>query len=229
MSESGIFVGGFPENWQDTNLDFINRGFLRGLSEKRASSSFLRLNRAGELSAGGLWAAAVPTVMARGAVAGGGRRRGVHGEHGGALTGRGDGRRMAGDGEQKHRRRLMAVVVFWWLIGDDEGLRRCSTSTWTSWRPRLGPADNGGGESCCGGELAGSAPGGGCGTKLRSGRRRTVLGEVGQARARGFMGRGRGKCTWHGRLGSGRRLCGLPVMFAMDTVGGCGSDGPGAG
>jgi hypothetical protein len=113
MCESGIFVGGFLENWQDTDSGLMKRGFLRGLSEKRASSSFLRSNRAGELSAGGLWAAAVPAIMARGVVAGGGRRRGVHGEHGGALTGRGDGRTMAGDGEQKHRRRLMAVAVFW--------------------------------------------------------------------------------------------------------------------
>jgi hypothetical protein len=53
--KGGIFAGGFPENWQDTNLDPMKRGFLRGLSEKRTSSSFFRSNRAGELSAGGLW------------------------------------------------------------------------------------------------------------------------------------------------------------------------------
>jgi hypothetical protein len=33
----------------------------------------------------------------------GGKRRGDHGEHRGALTGRGNERRTAGDGEQKHR------------------------------------------------------------------------------------------------------------------------------
>jgi hypothetical protein len=53
--KGGIFVGGFLENWQDKNLDQMKRGFLRGLSEKRASSSFFRSNRAGELSASGLW------------------------------------------------------------------------------------------------------------------------------------------------------------------------------
>jgi hypothetical protein len=53
--KGGIFAGGFLENWQDTNLDLMKRGFLRGLSEKRASSSFFISNRAGELSAGGLW------------------------------------------------------------------------------------------------------------------------------------------------------------------------------
>jgi hypothetical protein len=53
MCESGIFVGGFLEKWQDTDSGLMKRGFLRGLSEKRASSSFLRSNRAGELSAGG--------------------------------------------------------------------------------------------------------------------------------------------------------------------------------
>jgi hypothetical protein len=30
-----IFPGGFLENWHDTYLYLIKRGFLRGLSEKR--------------------------------------------------------------------------------------------------------------------------------------------------------------------------------------------------
>jgi hypothetical protein len=30
MFESGIFVGGFLENWQDTDSDLMKRGFLRG-------------------------------------------------------------------------------------------------------------------------------------------------------------------------------------------------------
>jgi hypothetical protein len=46
-----------------------------------------------------------------------------------------------------------------------------------------------------------------------------VLGEAGQARAQGFMGRGRGQRTWHRRLGGGRRPGGLPIVSAMDTVG----------
>jgi hypothetical protein len=109
----GIFAGGFLENWQDTNLDPMKRGFLRGLSEKRTSSSFFRSNRAGELSAGGLWQRGLRRLGHEGLWQEGGRQREVHREHGRALTGRRDGRRTAGDGAQKHRRRLKAVAVFW--------------------------------------------------------------------------------------------------------------------
>jgi hypothetical protein len=35
MFESGIFVGGFLENWQDTDSDLMKRGFLRGYMKNR--------------------------------------------------------------------------------------------------------------------------------------------------------------------------------------------------
>jgi hypothetical protein len=80
------------------------------------------------------------------------------------------------------------VVVSRCSIGDDEGLSRCSTSTWTPRQPRLGSANGGGGES--GGGRLGADTGGGAaagGAVRKQGRRGAAA-----AGARRRLKRGRG-------------------------------------
>jgi hypothetical protein len=182
-----IDLGGFCKICK-TQTDLGNSPSHRGLSAKWPYL-LLPLDRNRTVArgysggSGGWWR---QRPGGRGARVSGEKWRVDHGEHEGALTGRRDGRRTADIGEEKLWR-LKAVAVFRCSIGDDEGLRRCNVSTWTSRWPRLGRADDGGGESGYGGELAGSA---------WPKRRRCTGGLPATASARVRRGQGSGRGAW---------------------------------
>jgi hypothetical protein len=135
---------GFSGNWQDTYLDLKKRGFLRGLSGKRLLLP--PLDRTELQSRGALrrWAlaAAVPAIRARGAGAGGGKRRGVHGKLEGALTDGEDGEESLnfGDGRESQPAGLVPDGgLHRWPSGDGKEVAASSPALWNSPRRRPAP------------------------------------------------------------------------------------------
>jgi hypothetical protein len=147
--------------------------------------------------------AAPATCTARGPKWGGEKEEEVEGISQTCSPGwRGDGKAAVG-GKQ---RRPHAVVVLQRLIGDEESLRRCSASTWSSWRPRLGPADDGAANPWrwCTGRRRWRPHGRRCGTRRQNGAGQGEARE--EARPHGYIGARCAPLAW--RACQGRRAGG---------------------
>ena len=100
MCESGIFLGGFLRNLQDTRIDLKITGNHRGLNAKQQGPSSTSRTGAG----GGLWefwSSAVPAAWASRAQTGGEGGRGERGELREALTGGGERRQRPDFGRRR--------------------------------------------------------------------------------------------------------------------------------